>query len=90
MEMLSLEEAQGDLKKGCKYLVGGNEGESSRHFSAEPTVRTRGNGRRLEHSKFNLDTSKHLPIVNGSALEWIDQTGCEVSTQLDMICGNLL
>lgn len=61
--MLSLEEAQGDLKKGFKYLMGGNEDESSRSFSAELTVMTRGNGHRLQDGKFNLDTRKHLPCV---------------------------
>lgn len=61
--MFSLEEAQRDLKKGCKYLMGENVEWSSRSFSAEPTIRTRGNGHRLEHSKFNLDPRKHLAII---------------------------
>lgn len=54
---------RGILLTGCKYLMAGNEEESSRLFSVVPTVRTRGSRPRLEHSKFNLDTRKHLPTV---------------------------
>lgn len=93
--MVSLEEAQGDVKKGCKYLMGENEEESSRPFSVELVVRTRGNGCRLERSKFNLDTRKHLSIVR-MAQHWNGLTRqvvksppsgtCSVATCCSKLC----
>lgn len=66
--MLSLEETQGNLTEGFKYLMGGNEEESSRHFSVVPTVRTKGDGYRLEHSKF-MWTQENIYLLPNTGMD---------------------
>lgn len=49
---------QGDLINECKYLRGRNADGGTRLFSAVPTDRTRGNGYKLKHMKFNMNTRR--------------------------------
>jgi len=53
------EKGQGDLINMHKYLQGGNEEEGARLFSVVPTDGTRGDGCKLPHMKFSLNTQNH-------------------------------
>ena len=46
-----------------KYLMGENEEKGARLFSVVLTDRTRGNGHKLKHTKFNLKTRIHFFTV---------------------------
>jgi len=49
-----------DLISAYKYLKGGCEEDGARLFSVVPSNRTRGNGHRLKHRTFQLNTRKNF------------------------------
>jgi len=50
---------RGDLINVYKYLTGENEDEGTRLFPVVPSDTVQGNGHKLKHRKFLLNTSKH-------------------------------
>lgn len=42
----------------CKYLMGGSKDNEGRFFSAVPSDRTRGRGRKSENNKFHINEEK--------------------------------
>ncbi|KAK4832362.1 hypothetical protein QYF61_021961 [Mycteria americana] len=63
--------------------MGGNEEERHRFFSV--VTRTRGNGHKLKHMKFHLNTRQHFFYCEGDqTLAQVAQRGCEVS-----VCGDI-
>ncbi|KAF4794142.1 hypothetical protein TURU_104854 [Turdus rufiventris] len=50
------------LKKDYKYLKGGLQENGSRFCSVVPCNRTRGNGQKLMHRKFHLNTRNFLTV----------------------------
>jgi len=49
---------RGDLINACKYLKGGCQGDGDKLFSVVPSNRTRSNGHKLKHRKFQLNMRK--------------------------------
>jgi len=51
---------RGDLINVYKYLQGGGQEDGARLLSVVPSNRTRGNGHKLKHRKFRLNTRKNF------------------------------
>jgi len=88
---------RGDLINAYKYLKGGCQEDGARLFPVEPSNRTRGNGHKLKHRKFQLITRKnfftlrvteHCNRLPGGA---VDSPSLEIfKTLLDEVLRNLL
>jgi len=52
--------ARGNLMNAYKYLQGGWQEDGARLFSVVPSDRTRGDGHKLKHRKFQLNTRKNF------------------------------
>jgi len=51
---------RGDLLYACKYLKGVCQEDGAKLFSVMPSDRTRGNGHKVKHRKFRLNTRKNF------------------------------
>jgi len=51
---------RGDLVNAYKFLKGGCKEDGAKLFSVVPSDRTRGNGHKLKHSKFQLHRRKNF------------------------------
>jgi len=86
-----------DLINGYKYLKGGCEEDGARLFSVVPSDMTRGNGHKLKHWKFRLNTRKNFfPLREMEPWhrlprEVMDSPSLEVfQTRLDKVLCSLL
>jgi len=88
---------RGDLLNAHKYLQGGCQEDEARLFSVVPSDRTRGNGHKLKHRKFHLNTRKNLFTLrvtenwNRLPREVLESPSPEIfKARLDMVLCSLL
>ena len=97
--LLSLEERRlrGDLINMYKYHKGGCQEAEDRLLLVVPSYRTRGNGHKLRHRKFQVDMRGHFVTVrvtehrNWLPREAVESPSLEIfKTHLDAILHNVL
>jgi len=88
---------RGDLINTYKYLKGGCQKDEARLLSVVPSNRTRGNGHKLKHRKFQLNMKKSVFTLrvmehwNRLPGEAVDSASLEIfKTRLDEVLCNLL
>jgi len=88
---------RGDLINAYKYLEGGYQEDGARLFSVVPSNRTRSNGHKLKHRKFQLNMRKNffpLRVMepwNRLPRGVVESPSLEIfKTRLDAVMCNLL
>ena len=76
---------RGDLTNAYKYLKGGCQKDGVKLFSVVPSDRTRGNGHKLKHKKFQVNSRKNFFTLRMTEPWNRLSRGLLVSLSLDII-----